>query len=150
MASTEMEGPSSNSAKARVPVVATNADVSERPTSAPTERKSEPKKLANAYGFNRSSIRRRAKYLLRKHQKRLIKDKKKEVCFACPCFFFHDTYFPSFLEYSCICNTFLTELSHRLLFLSPQASCLCCYLSFSIPSPGGLTETDEKSDVNTS
>lgn len=52
-------------------------DEVERPTSAPSQ-SSRPKKLANAYRFNRLSIRRRAKYLLRKHQKRMTKENKEK------------------------------------------------------------------------
>ena len=87
MATMNVEGPASNSANAAVETFATNAEIGERPTSAPSQRKTDSKKLANAYKFNRVSIRRRAKYLLRKHQRKI---KEQQVCSACKKLFSHD------------------------------------------------------------
>lgn len=77
MASKEIEGP-----QLRVYISKTGEHESvERPTSAPSERKKETpshKKLQAAYRYSRLSIRKRAKYLLRKHHKRMTKDHKEQ------------------------------------------------------------------------
>ena len=80
MASKAVEGPELRYSHASVVKDAVNA---ERPTSAPSDRSPEvqSKKLAHKYRFNRLSVRKRAKFLLRKHHQRKSKEhrEKKEV-----------------------------------------------------------------------
>merc|ERR1712222_103793 len=76
-ASKAVEGPELRYSHASVVKDAVNA---ERPTSAPSDRSPEvqSKKLAHKYRFNRLSVRKRAKFLLRKHHQRKSKEHREQ------------------------------------------------------------------------